>query len=59
MCDVMKKYEDIAAEKAAREERLRNLSEMISNGGTDEELRKFHNASDEEIKKAREALVIA
>ena len=39
-----------------RDERIRNLSEMLSNGGTEEELRRFHRASDEEIIAARKAI---
>ena len=34
-------------------ERLEALAQMLQNGGTDDDLRKFHNATDEEIMQAK------
>lgn len=59
VCDVMKKYEDIALREGEQKTRIKDLAEMLSNGGTDEELRRFHRASDEEIAKAKELLAFA
>ena len=47
-----------AKEEGREDERIRNLAEMIKNGGTDDDLKRFLNASDEEITKAKKSLEI-
>ena len=59
VCDVVKKYVEEARMAQERETRLNCLAEMISNGGTDMDLRKFLNASDEEITEAKKLLATA
>ena len=39
-----------------KEERIASLVQMLQNGGTDDDLRRFHNATDEEIASARKEL---
>ena len=64
MCTVMQEYEEKARAEGRDEGRaegrvegrMRSLIEMLKNGGTDTELRKFLKASDEEIMKARAML---
>ncbi len=44
-------------EQGMKKERIRNLAEMLSNGGTEDQLRQFLKASDDEIKSAKESLL--
>ncbi len=35
--------------------RIKDLAQMLSRGGTEDDLRRFHDATDEEIEEAKEA----
>ena len=48
--------EKLIHKEGIQEGRLAALVQMIRNGGTDDDLRRFHDATDEEIAQARKEL---
>ena len=46
------KHDRSLREEGSKERRIADLAQMLSRGGTEDDLRRFHDASDEEIAKA-------
>ena len=54
VCEVMQKYLDEAKDEA----KIESIAKLLSNGGTEEDAKRFLDASPEEIARAKESLFV-